>query len=80
MVLTPVIHNSSIYICSYQERNEVNLHFDVLDSPEFFWEQDKFKHVYDRLFGYLELQKRVDVLNKRLDILKELYSCVQFNE
>jgi uncharacterized Rmd1/YagE family protein len=54
------------------ERNNVNLHFDVLDTPEFFWEQDKYKPVYDRLFNYLELGKRVDLLNKRLDIMKEL--------
>jgi hypothetical protein len=50
----------------------VNLHFDVLDTPEFFWEQDKYKNVYDRLHGYLELTKRVELLNKRLDIMKEL--------
>lgn len=24
------------------ERNNVNLHFDVLDTPEFFWEQVSF--------------------------------------
>jgi uncharacterized Rmd1/YagE family protein len=52
------------------ERNSVNLHFDILDTPEFFWEQDKYKPVYDRLAGYLELGKRVDILNKRLDIMK----------
>jgi uncharacterized Rmd1/YagE family protein len=28
--------------------------------------------MYDRLFNYLELGKRVELLNKRLDIMKEL--------
>jgi uncharacterized Rmd1/YagE family protein len=32
--------------------------------------------VYDRLFGYLELGKRVDLLNKRLDIMKELFDML----
>jgi uncharacterized Rmd1/YagE family protein len=34
---------------------QVNLHFDVLDTPEFFWEQDKYKPLYETLFNYLEL-------------------------
>lgn len=58
------------------ERNNVNLHFDLLDAPEFFWQQDKFKHVYDRLFNYLELGKRVELLNKRLDIIQELFNML----
>jgi uncharacterized Rmd1/YagE family protein len=37
------------------ERNNINLHFDILDTPEFFWEQDVYKSVYDSLFNYLEL-------------------------
>jgi len=58
------------------ERNSVNLHFDILDTPEFFWEQDQYKAVYDRLSNYLELGKRVDILNKRLDIMKELFEML----
>jgi uncharacterized Rmd1/YagE family protein len=58
------------------ERNNVNLHADVLDDPEFFWEQDKHKPVYDKLCKYLELSKRVGLLNKRLDIMKELFDMI----
>ena len=58
------------------ERNNVNLHADILDDPEFFWEQDRYKHVYEKLFKYLELGKRVGLLNKRLGILKELFDMV----
>jgi len=57
-------------------RNDVNLHFDVLDTPEFFWEQDRYKPVYDRLFKYLELGKRVELLNNRLEIMKELFDML----
>lgn len=58
------------------ERNNINLHFDILDTPEFFWEQDKFKNVYESLFNYLELGKRVNLLNKRLGIMKELFDMI----
>jgi len=57
-------------------RNDVNLHFDVLDTPEFFWEQDSFKPAYDRLFQYLEISKRVECLNTRLEIMKELFEML----
>ena len=60
----------------FAERNNVNLHFDVLDSPEFFWQEDKMKHVYDSLFQYLELGKRVETLNKRLGIMKEFFDLL----
>jgi len=58
------------------ERNNINLHADILDDPEFFWEQDRYKHVYERLFKYLELGKRVSLLNKRLGIMKELFDMI----
>jgi len=60
----------------FLERNSVNLHFDILDTPEFFWEQDKYKPVYDHLYKYLELGKRVDILNTRLDIMRELFQML----
>jgi uncharacterized Rmd1/YagE family protein len=30
------------------ERNNINLHFDILDTPEYFWEEDTYAPVYDR--------------------------------
>ncbi len=60
------------------ERNNINLHADILDDPEFFWEQDRYKHVYEKLFKYLELGKRVGLLNKRLGIMKELFDMIRY--
>uniref|UniRef100_A0A0A9Z5F3 Sporulation protein RMD1 n=2 Tax=Lygus hesperus TaxID=30085 RepID=A0A0A9Z5F3_LYGHE len=58
------------------ERNNINLHADILDDPEFFWKQDKYKYVYEKLYKYLELNKRVALLNKRLVIMKELFDMI----
>jgi uncharacterized Rmd1/YagE family protein len=44
----------------------------MLDTPDCFWEQDEYEHVYQRIRRYLEIEKRLEVLNKRLDIIKEL--------
>ena len=53
-------------------RHDVNLHSDILDTPDFFWEEDRFAPEYKMFMGYLEMTGRVDVLNKRLDMLREL--------
>lgn len=54
------------------ERNSINLHTDILDTPEFFWEYCELETFYRSTVNYLDIAKRVDVLNKRLDIVKEL--------
>lgn len=60
----------------FMERNNINLHFDILDTPEYFWEEDAYMPVYVSLYNYLELGKRVGLLNKRLDLLHELFNML----
>eukprot|EP00744_Colponema_vietnamica_P018464 GILI01026062.1.p1 GENE.GILI01026062.1~~GILI01026062.1.p1 ORF type:complete len:361 (-),score=70.57 GILI01026062.1:36-1118(-) len=60
----------------FVERSYVNLHSDILDTPDFFWERDEWEFVYKRARKYLDLNNRVEVLNKRLDIIKELYDML----
>ncbi|DAZ97699.1 TPA: hypothetical protein N0F65_009598 [Lagenidium giganteum] len=56
----------------FMELADVNLHSDILDEPEFFWEDDKYEPLYKRMLKYLDVANRVKILNKRLDILREL--------
>lgn len=56
------------------ELADVNLHSDILDEPDFFWEDDEYEPLYKRTLKYLDVANRVKILNKRLDILREL--CV----
>lgn len=58
------------------ERSSINLHFDVLDTPEFFWEYSELEPLYAMTAKYLELETRVDVLNKRLDVVHELFEML----
>jgi uncharacterized Rmd1/YagE family protein len=57
-------------------RNSVNLHTDILDTPEFFWDHSEIEPVYRITASYLELTARVEVLNKRLDIVHELFQML----
>lgn len=60
----------------FQERSRVNLNFDLLDTPDWLWSNEEYRPIYERLHKYLELDKRVEILNKRLDIMEELYEML----
>ncbi|EEY68222.1 uncharacterized protein PITG_04638 [Phytophthora infestans T30-4] len=54
------------------ERSDVNLNSDMLDEPDFFWEDDEYEPLYKKVMKYLSVDNRVQILNTRLDILREL--------
>ena len=60
----------------FVDRASINLHSDILDHPEFFWEDDEWLSLYLRAAKYLEIDRRAEVLNKRLDIIKELFDML----
>lgn len=57
-------------------RNKVNLHTDILDTPEYFWDHSETEYVYNTIARYLDLKQRVDVLNKRMDVLGDLFEML----
>ena len=56
----------------FLERNAVNLYSNILDTPDFFWEAEAFEPLYRRVNKYLDIEDRVQILNKRLDIVNDL--------
>jgi uncharacterized Rmd1/YagE family protein len=58
------------------ERNSINLHLDVLDTPEFFWDYPELEVYYNLIANYLDLKTRVEVLNQRLGIVHELFDML----
>ncbi|NGX31561.1 MAG: hypothetical protein K940chlam8_00935 [Chlamydiae bacterium] len=60
----------------FLERNSINLHTDILDTPEFFWEYADLEPLYRRTCIYLDISSRVEVLNKRLGIVHELFEML----
>lgn len=58
------------------ERNFINLHSDILDTPEFFWNYPELEPFYRRTAHYLDVSKRIEVLNKRLTVVHELFEIL----
>ncbi len=60
----------------FMERNFVNLHSEILDTPEFFWNYPELEPFYRKTAHYLDAGKRVEVLNKRLAVIHELFEIL----
>ena len=54
------------------ERSSINLHFDALDTPEYFWEHSELEPLYTITVNHLDIKNRVDLLNRRLDVMHDL--------
>ena len=52
--------------------NDINLHFGLLDTPEFFWDYPELESMYLRLAKYLDLQQRIEILGKKLATLQNM--------
>lgn len=58
------------------ERSSINLNSEILDTPEFFWDHPKLENFYRRMYHYLEVARRGEILNKRLTMLHELFQIL----
>ncbi|MDB6097002.1 MAG: hypothetical protein JWM09_1280 [Francisellaceae bacterium] len=58
------------------DRNSINLHQELLDAPEFFWEYPDIEKYYALVAHYLDRERRVNVLNQRLNIVQELFDML----
>ncbi len=63
------------------DRHSINLHQELLDTPEFFWEYAELEPIYKLTAHYLDRERRVNVLNQRLTVLKEMFDMLndQYN-
>ncbi|MBM3633363.1 MAG: RMD1 family protein [Alphaproteobacteria bacterium] len=60
----------------FAERNSINLHSDILDTPEFFWRRPRYEPYYLMASEYMDIQTRLDILNRRLNVIHELYDIL----
>jgi uncharacterized Rmd1/YagE family protein len=58
------------------ERSMINLHVDVLDTPEFFWDHSDLEPLYTTIANELDIKTRGQILNQRLDIVRELFEML----
>ncbi len=60
----------------FLERSSINLHVNILDSPELFWDYPELEPLYRMTANYLDIEKRGHVLNQRLAVLHELFEML----
>jgi uncharacterized Rmd1/YagE family protein len=60
----------------FAERNSINLDSDILDTPEFFWRRPRYEAYYIMASEYMDISTRMDILNRRLDVIHELYDIL----
>jgi len=58
-------------------RSMVNLQTDLLDTPEFFWEYDKYEAMYLSCREQLDVDQRVVVVNQRIEVLQDVYDVLE---
>ncbi|KAK4537095.1 hypothetical protein CDCA_CDCA11G3120 [Cyanidium caldarium] len=54
-------------------RSYFNLQTDLLGTPDWFWENEEVEPIYERTARWLDTDKRGQLLNQRLEILKDLF-------
>ncbi|MBL9029374.1 MAG: RMD1 family protein [Caedimonas sp.] len=58
------------------ERNLINLHSNFLNPPDFFWEYPQLEPLYQMTAKDLEIRSRTQTLNRKLDIMHDLYQIL----
>ena len=56
-------------------QSEINLEHALLDTPEFFWEPPAVEDHYIMLRRYLEVESRIDLLNRKLVVIHDNTAC-----
>ncbi len=60
----------------FNERYSINLHSDILDTPEFFWRRPSYEPLYLMTAEFQDIQIRQNILNHRLNMIHELYNIL----
>lgn len=57
-------------------KSNIYLHFELLDTPEFFWEYPELDIYYQSMRKYLELQPRIEILNRKMNVMQEILTIL----
>ncbi|MEC8383153.1 MAG: RMD1 family protein [Pseudomonadota bacterium] len=55
---------------------QINLYSNLLDTPDYFWDRHEAEKVFLASKHEMDMDKRLENLNKRLDIMQELYDML----
>jgi len=57
-------------------KSDIILNYDLLDTPDFFWEYPEYESFYGVIAKYLEIAPRTEVLSKKLETIHELFEML----
>lgn len=57
-------------------KSDIIVNYDLLDTPEFFWEYPEYEDYYTIAAKYLEIAPRTEVLSKKLETIHELFEML----
>jgi len=57
-------------------KSDIILNYDLLDTPDFFWEYPEYEAFYVVTAKYLEIAQRTEVLSKKLETIHELFEML----
>ena len=57
-------------------KSDINLGFELLDTPNYFWEHPNEVVYYNEMSNYLELNQRIKILNKKINVVSEILSML----
>lgn len=60
----------------FGNRYLVNMHSDILDTPEFFWRRPRYEPIYLMTVEFQDIRTRQKILNNHLNLIQELYNML----
>jgi uncharacterized Rmd1/YagE family protein len=57
-------------------KSDIFLNYDLLDTPDFFWEYPEYESFYSITAKYLEIAQRTEILSKKLETIQELFDML----
>lgn len=52
-------------------RGKLNLYSELVETPDIYWSESRLEKIHDRTSNALDITKRVNILNRKLDYLTE---------
>lgn len=60
----------------FLDRNLINLQLDFLGTPDFFWEQTDLEYLHEIAINYLDIRRRVEIINQRFSLMNEMFDVL----
>lgn len=58
-------------------KNQVNLEFDTLDTPDVFWDYEESEPLYKETRLHLDIDRRINIVNQRFEVLEDMFDVLQ---